>query len=131
VGYVVDEYDISVRRYLLREKHAYAWPEVYFPTYGWVEFSPYGEAPIISRPVSDAAVGDTTLDEEDLLDGLAIDDFGEIIDSGSGTLPPPVVQSDPWWKNLLPVLAQRVQPVPPAHTARHGRRGPGDAKLSP
>src|SRR5581483_2345752 len=48
VGFIVDEFDLTVRRYLLRDKHAYAWPEVYFPGYGWVEFSPYGDAPIIN-----------------------------------------------------------------------------------
>lgn len=78
VGYRVDEFDLSVNRYLLRESHAYAWPEVYFPTYGWQEFSPYGEAPVIIQPVSDAETGDTAINEDDLLRGFGEPDFGEI-----------------------------------------------------
>jgi hypothetical protein len=99
VGYVVDEFDLSVRRYLLREKHAYAWPEVYFPTYGWVEFSPYGEAPVIARPISDGAEGDTALTDDDLLSGLNEPDFGEIFDDSGGA--GPIVGSD---RNILKML---------------------------
>jgi hypothetical protein len=104
VGYTVDEFDISVRRYLLREKHAYAWPEVYFPTYGWVEFTPYGEAAVISRPVSDGAAGDTALNEGDLPVGLPSEDFGEIFDDTGSISGPLAVHSEPWWQSLLPVL---------------------------
>jgi transglutaminase-like putative cysteine protease len=82
VGYVVDEFDLSVRRYLLRDKHAYAWPEVYFPGYGYVEFSPYGDAPVIVRPVSDGSKGDTTINEDELLrEGPGLD-FGDIAEGG-------------------------------------------------
>jgi hypothetical protein len=103
VGYVVDEFDLSVRRYLLRETHAYAWPEVYFPAHGWVEFAPYGEAPVISRPVSDGAAGDAALNEEDLLNGLMEPDFGEIFDDGSVTGPVVSVERNRF-KALLPLL---------------------------
>jgi transglutaminase-like putative cysteine protease len=78
VGYRVDEFDLSVNRYLLRESHAYAWPEVYFPTYGWQEFAPYGEAPVINLPASGPDTGDAAINEEDLLRGFGEPDFGEI-----------------------------------------------------
>jgi transglutaminase-like putative cysteine protease len=89
VGYLVDEFDLTVRRYLLRDKHAYAWPEVYFPGYGWVEFSPYGEAPAITRPASDAGQGDTPLVGDDILNNGPGIDFPEFDDAfGSGSVSP-------------------------------------------
>lgn len=103
VGYNIDEFDLAVRRYLLRESHAYAWPEVYFPTYGWVEFSPYGEAPVIVRPISDSAEGDTALNEDELLRGLNETEFPEIPEDTGG----PVTLTTPKenvFKKLLPLL---------------------------
>lgn len=32
------------------ERNAHAWPEVYFPTYGWVQFEPTASEPLIARP---------------------------------------------------------------------------------
>src|SRR5581483_3472849 len=49
-GFAVDEYDLNLHKYIVREKSAESWPEVFFPTYGWVEFSPFGGAPLVSRP---------------------------------------------------------------------------------
>jgi transglutaminase-like putative cysteine protease len=39
-------------RYTLTERDAFAWPEVYFPGIGWVEFSPTPTQPLIQRPGS-------------------------------------------------------------------------------
>ncbi len=36
----------------LTERQAFAWPEVYFPSIGWVEFSPTPAQPLIKRPGS-------------------------------------------------------------------------------
>ena len=36
--------------YHIRENDAHAWPEVYFPGYGWVEFEPTGGQPPLERP---------------------------------------------------------------------------------
>jgi transglutaminase-like putative cysteine protease len=38
-------------RFLVREKNAHAWPEVYFPGIGWVEFEPTGNQAPLDRPV--------------------------------------------------------------------------------
>jgi transglutaminase-like putative cysteine protease len=103
VGYRVDEFDISVRRYLLRESHAYAWPEVYFPGYGWLEFSPYGEAPVIVRPVSDGQSGDTAVPEEDLINQLGEPDFGEIPGDFGGESTFTAPEANPF-KAYLPLL---------------------------
>jgi len=38
--------------FLLRESDGHAWPEVFFPGYGWVEFEPTGGEPPLLRPES-------------------------------------------------------------------------------
>jgi transglutaminase-like putative cysteine protease len=50
-GYVIDPLaqDGATGSYALTQKNAYAWPEVYFPSIGWVEFSPTPDQPIILR----------------------------------------------------------------------------------
>ncbi|MFO3797629.1 MAG: transglutaminase-like domain-containing protein, partial [Anaerolineales bacterium] len=37
-------------RYIVRERHAHAWPEVYFPGWGWVEFEPTVNQAVLVRP---------------------------------------------------------------------------------
>jgi transglutaminase-like putative cysteine protease len=103
VGYRVDEFDVSVQRFLLRESHAYAWPEVYFPTYGWVEFAPYGEAPVILRPISDGGTGDQSLEGDDLTRIIDEPDFGEIPEDFGGTSPLTQPKENPL-KPFLPLL---------------------------
>jgi transglutaminase-like putative cysteine protease len=47
VGYASGTYDWDSARYLVTEADAHAWPEVYFPSHGWVRFEPTaGLAPI-------------------------------------------------------------------------------------
>lgn len=43
-------------RYLVRDKDAHAWPEVYFPGFGWVEFEPTASQPPILRPSGEERV---------------------------------------------------------------------------
>jgi transglutaminase-like putative cysteine protease len=38
--------------YHVREWDGHAWPEVFFPNYGWVEFEPTAGEPVLSRPSS-------------------------------------------------------------------------------
>ena len=38
--------------YTVRKKNAHAWPEVYFPGLGWVEFEPTGNQDPLTRPVA-------------------------------------------------------------------------------
>jgi hypothetical protein len=37
--------------YTVRRLHAHAWPEVFFPGIGWVEFEPTASQPALSRPL--------------------------------------------------------------------------------
>ena len=58
-GMAQGELDVRTNVYHVIEQNAHAWPEVYFPRYGWIEFEPtVSEAPIV-RPQR-TAVGDTT-----------------------------------------------------------------------
>ncbi len=41
--------------FVVRQRDAHAWPEVYFPKYGWVEFEPTAAQQPIARPLSLAA----------------------------------------------------------------------------
>jgi transglutaminase-like putative cysteine protease len=49
-GYSQGETEEGV--FLLRESDGHAWPEVFFPGYGWVEFEPTGGEPALIRPAS-------------------------------------------------------------------------------
>jgi len=53
-GYTPGEYVPASRSYLVRQLDAHAWPEVYFPGYGWVEFEPTPSEPLIPRPQDEA-----------------------------------------------------------------------------
>ena len=48
-GYATGEYDPVTGRYRLLEKDAHSWVEVYFPTYGWIQFEPTASEPVIDR----------------------------------------------------------------------------------
>ncbi len=52
VGYVLQESEREPEesRYLVTELSAFAWPEVYFPGLGWVDFNPSPNLPAVERP---------------------------------------------------------------------------------
>jgi transglutaminase-like putative cysteine protease len=39
--------------YVVRHRDAHAWPEVYFPGLGWVEFEPTASHPLLQRPLGE------------------------------------------------------------------------------
>lgn len=49
VGFAQGERDGN--DYVVRKLDAHAWPEVYFPNVGWVEFEPTGNQPTLDRPL--------------------------------------------------------------------------------
>ncbi len=49
VGYASGEYDAPTAKYIIREKDAHSWVEVYFSGIGWVEFEPTAALPVIPR----------------------------------------------------------------------------------
>jgi len=50
VGFAQGEYSPETNRYIVRKRDAHAWPEVYFPGIGWVEFEPTESQPALNRP---------------------------------------------------------------------------------
>ena len=52
VGFSIDDsaFDEESNTYVLTEEDSWAWPEVYFPGLGWVEFNPTPLRATISRP---------------------------------------------------------------------------------
>lgn len=59
-------------QYTVRKLDAHAWPEVYFPGIGWVEFEPTGSQPVLNRPLPPRDENDINIPNLDipLLDGL-------------------------------------------------------------
>lgn len=50
VGYAQGEPNLQDSIYVVRERDLHAWPEVYFPGYGWIEFEPTGNQEPLTRP---------------------------------------------------------------------------------
>ena len=48
-GYSPGSYDAPNAQYIIRERNAHSWAEVYFPEIGWVEFEPTASQPEILR----------------------------------------------------------------------------------
>ncbi|HCU99740.1 MAG TPA: hypothetical protein DGL25_00940 [Dehalococcoidia bacterium] len=47
VGYVLDPEDFEEGTFSVRKNDAYSWVEVYFPTYGWIDFNPSDELTLV------------------------------------------------------------------------------------
>jgi len=64
VGFAQGAYDAEGAVFRVVESNAHAWPEVYFPGYGWVEFEPTPSQPVIDRtPAAIAESAQATLDD--------------------------------------------------------------------
>ncbi|HLE27886.1 MAG TPA: transglutaminase-like domain-containing protein [Anaerolineales bacterium] len=50
VGMAQGEFDPEAGLYRVVERNAHAWPEVFFPDHGWVEFEPTASEPLLVRP---------------------------------------------------------------------------------
>ncbi len=49
-GYAPGNYDSQTGTYVVLEQNAHAWVEVFFPSYGWVQFEPTASEPVLLRP---------------------------------------------------------------------------------
>ncbi len=57
VGYASGEYDALAAEYIVRQKDAHTWVEIYFSGIGWVEFEPTAGQPALARPGEERAAG--------------------------------------------------------------------------
>ena len=49
-GYAPGEFNNQSEAYVVLEQNAHAWVEVFFPSYGWVQFEPTASEPVLLRP---------------------------------------------------------------------------------
>ena len=70
VGFVEGEYDELERKYVVAYKDSHAWPEVYFPAIGWVEFEPTGNQFPLERPETKNIINDETTPDPSSAGGI-------------------------------------------------------------
>ncbi len=69
-GFIPGECDQAGGRFVVRERDAHAWAEVWFPEPGWVTFDPTAEVPLAGT--------------EEATPGAAAIDWREVIGAGAG-----------------------------------------------
>jgi hypothetical protein len=113
VGFAEGDRQPGTNTYVVRQEDAHAWPEVYFPGLGWVEFEPTAsEAPLV-RPSGETGPGGGVASDEDPAMGFR-DRLEEMLDleaqeelprdrSGGG----PLARRRPWvrWVAVLAAVA--------------------------
>ena len=72
VGFVEGNYDEKEGQYVVAYKDSHAWPEVYFPGIGWVEFEPTSNQVPIERPETKNNIADATSPTQNAETGLAV-----------------------------------------------------------
>jgi transglutaminase-like putative cysteine protease len=60
VGYAMGSYSPECDCYLVVERDGHSWPEVYFPSYGWVPFEPTAAFRVFERPADPISPSDWT-----------------------------------------------------------------------
>ena len=70
VGFVEGNYDDLKGQYIVMYKDSHAWPEVYFPGIGWVEFEPTSSQLPIERPETKNRVNAETTPDLKAVNGL-------------------------------------------------------------
>ncbi|TMD58587.1 MAG: DUF4129 domain-containing protein [Chloroflexi bacterium] len=120
-GYTMGTFDEPTGRYMITERNAHAWVEVYFAGYGWIEFEPTPSEAVVSRPETAVDISATSPEtgpsnqSPDLLDrcqrnagcaddqGIPQGDSGA--DSGAGTNLISAADFRPlWWGALLAAI---------------------------
>ena len=79
-GYAEDEKLEDTNTFHIEEDDGHAWPELFFPQYGWIEFEPTAAESIIERPERQAVpqpnLADLRPEMDDLEDPFGEDKFG-------------------------------------------------------
>ncbi len=72
VGYAQGEQIENIPdAFVVRQRDAHAWPEVYFPGIGWVEFEPTVSQPMLIRPLGEMIGGDANSQRDNNINDLA------------------------------------------------------------
>jgi hypothetical protein len=64
-GYARGDWERDAAAYRVRQHHSHAWVEVFLPRFGWIEFEPTANEPVIVRPRTVSAPNNTPSDVED------------------------------------------------------------------
>ncbi|MCX7854682.1 MAG: transglutaminase-like domain-containing protein, partial [Anaerolineae bacterium] len=92
-------------RYLVRDKDAHAWPEVYFPGFGWVEFEPTASQPPILRPSGEESTAEEGRERRSGLGGLRDWEREEDVET-----PPEGLEGERGPETVPPVAPDRILP---------------------
>jgi len=93
VGFTQGELD-EADTYVVRQRDAHAWPEVYFPGLGWVEFEPTGsQAPLVRLPDETALSSEEQ--EEEAESNAELSRRDEMDQESAGLVEEE--QGEPWW----------------------------------
>ncbi|MHB0878302.1 MAG: transglutaminase TgpA family protein [Anaerolineae bacterium] len=117
-GYAGGEYDATTGSYTVLGSSAHAWPQLYFPGYGWVDFEPTPSQPVVGRadPTDDAAADESAEESDPSLGNQGMDEMLDPYlemygDMGAFTLTPAGSISTPL-RLLLGVAALALLAVP-------------------
>jgi transglutaminase-like putative cysteine protease len=87
-GYAQGEFDAETDSYFVSELDAHAWPEVFFPSYGWVEFEPTtSQEPLLrleENPGAQPGQPEPSTGDSNTAGGGAQDSAGLPVGAGSG-----------------------------------------------
>jgi hypothetical protein len=106
-GFSEGEYDAANGRYVVRERDAHTWVEVFFPGYGWVEFEPTSSDESIVRP------GDATPTPNPMTDSANVASATPIPSPTSLPSPTPTPTNTP---QATPERQEQDQPSTPTPT---------------
>jgi transglutaminase-like putative cysteine protease len=101
VGYAQGEPNQQRSIYVVRERDLHAWPEVYFPEFGWVEFEPTGNQDPLERPL--------VREENEIAAGPLINPINQIPFEEEDEPPPPNREDESapeqaWFSRMASVL---------------------------
>jgi transglutaminase-like putative cysteine protease len=106
VGFAQGEYQEEEEYFEIREKDSHAWPEVFFPGIGWVEFEPTSSQPIPERieltpeQLEQGLSGSPVFpNDRPLMDFELMDERAEQMDTGSASASevPPAEPASLFW----------------------------------
>lgn len=76
VGFATGRYDVAQRRFVVTEKQAHTWPEVYFAGLGWIPFEPSPNQTPIDRGILAAEIsGSANPELDEFYDELGEEEF--------------------------------------------------------